>query len=118
MAGLSTLTHNMSNLVLNLSLVPNFISGAILLLVELIGPALAERKDGGTPWHAHRIAERHSLFVLIPIGEGRRMADPDLCPSSACPAEHAAGSRTILYQSQRTSAGVQPCRTSRNSPSW
>ena len=72
----------MSNLVLNLLLVPSFISGAILLLVELIGPALAERKDGGTPWHAHHIAEWHSLFVLIPTGEGRRMADPDFWPSS------------------------------------
>jgi low temperature requirement protein LtrA len=42
----------------------------ILILVELIGPVLAERKDGGTPWHAHHIVERHSLFAIIALGEG------------------------------------------------
>ncbi len=31
---------------------------------------LAERQDGGTPWHAHHIAERHSLFAIIAFGEG------------------------------------------------
>ena len=31
---------------------------------------LAERQDGGTPWHAHHIAERHSLFAIIALGEG------------------------------------------------
>src|SRR5258705_4647253 len=36
-----------------------------------ICPPLAERRDGGTPWHAHHIAERYSLFVLIALGEGR-----------------------------------------------
>lgn len=30
---------------------------------------IAERVDGGTPWHAHHIAERHSLFVIIALGE-------------------------------------------------
>ena len=44
--------------------------GGILLLIELAGPILAERKDGGTPWHAHHIAERHSLFAIIALGEG------------------------------------------------
>ena len=43
---------------------------AILFLMELAGPAFAERKDGGTPWHAHHIAERHSLFAIIALGEG------------------------------------------------
>jgi low temperature requirement protein LtrA len=43
---------------------------AVLLLIELAGPVLAERKDGGTPWHAHHIAERHSLFAIIALGEG------------------------------------------------
>lgn len=42
----------------------------ILALIELAGPVLAERKDGGTPWHAHHIAERHSLFAIIALGEG------------------------------------------------
>lgn len=57
-------------IVLSLSLVPALVFGAILLLIELAGPALAERKDGGTPWHAHHIAERHSLFAVIALGEG------------------------------------------------
>src|SRR6266404_5475915 len=43
---------------------------AILVLVEFAGPALAERRDGGTPWHAHHIVERHSLFAIIALGEG------------------------------------------------
>src|SRR6266478_4811626 len=43
---------------------------AILVLVEFAGPTLAERKDGGTPWHAHHIVERHALFATIALGEG------------------------------------------------
>jgi hypothetical protein len=31
----------------------------ILVLIEMTGPVLAERQAGGTPWHAHHIAERH-----------------------------------------------------------
>lgn len=42
----------------------------IWFLVELAGPALAERKDGGTPWHAEHMTERHSLFAIIALGEG------------------------------------------------
>ena len=42
----------------------------VLALIELAGPVIAERKDGGTPWHAHHIAERYSLFALIALGEG------------------------------------------------
>jgi low temperature requirement protein LtrA len=44
--------------------------GGILVLVEMTGPVLAERQAGGTPWHAHHIAERHSLFAIIALGEG------------------------------------------------
>ena len=44
--------------------------GGILVLIEIAGPILAERQAGGTPWHAHHITERHSLFVLIALGEG------------------------------------------------
>jgi low temperature requirement protein LtrA len=44
--------------------------GGILALVEFAGPVLAERKDGGTPWHAHHIVERHSLFAIVALGEG------------------------------------------------
>jgi low temperature requirement protein LtrA len=42
----------------------------LLWLVELAGPVIAERRDGGTPWHPHHIAERYSLFALIAMGEG------------------------------------------------
>jgi hypothetical protein len=34
------------------------------------GPVLAERRDGGTPWHPHHIAERNALFAIIALGEG------------------------------------------------
>ena len=42
----------------------------ILTLIELAIPVLAERHGGGTPWHAHHIAERHGLFAIIALGEG------------------------------------------------
>ena len=42
----------------------------LLMLIELAGPVIAERRDGGTPWHAHHIAERYSLFAIIALGEG------------------------------------------------
>ncbi len=44
--------------------------GVILALIEMMGPVLAERQDGGTPWHAHHIAERYSLFTIVALGEG------------------------------------------------
>jgi low temperature requirement protein LtrA len=44
--------------------------GSVLVLIEMTGPVLAERRAGGTPWHAHHIAERHSLFTIIALGEG------------------------------------------------
>jgi low temperature requirement protein LtrA len=44
--------------------------GGVLVLVEVAGPVLAERRAGGTPWHAHHIAERYSLFAIIALGEG------------------------------------------------
>jgi low temperature requirement protein LtrA len=42
----------------------------VLVGVELTGPWLAERRDGGTPWHAHHIVERNALFTTIALGEG------------------------------------------------
>jgi low temperature requirement protein LtrA len=42
----------------------------VLGLIELAGPLLAERRDGGTPWHPHHMAERHALFAIIALGEG------------------------------------------------
>src|SRR5262245_56715571 len=44
-----------------LSITVTFILVGMLALIELAGPILAERMDDGTPWHAHHIAERHSL---------------------------------------------------------
>jgi low temperature requirement protein LtrA len=52
------------------SLSVTFILICALALTELAGPILAEHKDGGTPWHAHHIAERYSLFAIIALGEG------------------------------------------------
>jgi low temperature requirement protein LtrA len=40
----------------------------LLLLVEMTGPRLAERKVQ-TPWHPHHIAERYGLLVIITLGE-------------------------------------------------
>ena len=54
----------------HLSAVGAIILVTVLLLIEFAGPVLAERKDGGTPWHAHHIVERHSLFAIIALGEG------------------------------------------------
>jgi low temperature requirement protein LtrA len=42
----------------------------LLILIELAAPMRAERIDGGTPWHAHHIAERYTLFAIIALGEG------------------------------------------------
>ena len=57
-------------IVVAISTLVAFMLGSVLALIELTGPVLAERKDGGTPWHAHHIAERHSLFAIIALGEG------------------------------------------------
>jgi low temperature requirement protein LtrA len=46
------------------------IVATLLLLIELAGPWIAERKHGGTPWHPHHIAERYGLLVIITLGEG------------------------------------------------
>ena len=42
----------------------------VLVVFEMFGPWLAERRMGGTPWHAHHIAERYSLLTIIALGEG------------------------------------------------
>jgi low temperature requirement protein LtrA len=46
-----------------------FAWAALLLLIELGGPAVAETRKGGTPWHPHHIAERYGLLVIIALGE-------------------------------------------------
>jgi low temperature requirement protein LtrA len=57
-------------LLLDLPLGQMFIGVALLVLVELAGPVLGESRGGGTPWHAHHIAERYGLLVIIALGEG------------------------------------------------
>jgi low temperature requirement protein LtrA len=57
-------------IVLDFTLGVTMLLSAILILIELLGPIRAERKNGGTPWHAHHIAERHGLFAIIALGEG------------------------------------------------
>ncbi|MDB5523457.1 MAG: hypothetical protein JWM58_1220 [Rhizobium sp.] len=50
-----------------------FVSFLFVILwssVEMAGPWIAERKAGGTPWHAHHIAERYGLLAIIALGEG------------------------------------------------
>jgi low temperature requirement protein LtrA len=47
-----------------------FAWGALLILIEMVGPVIAERGKGGTPWHAHHIAERYALLTIITLGEG------------------------------------------------
>jgi low temperature requirement protein LtrA len=41
-----------------------------LIGLEMSGPLIAERRKGGTPWHARHIAERYGLLVIITLGEG------------------------------------------------
>ena len=56
--------------IVNPPLGPHVAFASLLALVEMSGPALAERKDGGTPWHAHHMSERHGLLAIIALGEG------------------------------------------------
>ena len=42
----------------------------VLILMEFLGPWIAENVRGGTPWHPHHIAERYSLLTIITLGEG------------------------------------------------
>jgi low temperature requirement protein LtrA len=46
-----------------------FAWAVVLILVEMVGPVIAERGRGGTPWHAHHIAERYGLLTIITLGE-------------------------------------------------
>ena len=42
----------------------------VVFVVDSFGPIFAEKKDGGTPWHPHHIAERYGLLTIIALGEG------------------------------------------------
>jgi low temperature requirement protein LtrA len=52
------------------SVATTFAWAGLLILVECAGPWIAETRRGGTPWHAHHIAERYGLLVIIALGEG------------------------------------------------
>ena len=56
--------------IVDLPLEQTLVIGAVLIGIEMTGPYLAERRKGGTPWHAHHIAERYGLLVIITLGEG------------------------------------------------
>ena len=46
-----------------------FSVAAVLVVVELTGPVIAERRIGGTPWHPHHVSERYGLLTIITLGE-------------------------------------------------
>ena len=46
-----------------------FSVAAVLVIIELTGPVVAERRFGVTPWHPHHIAERYGLLTIITLGE-------------------------------------------------
>ncbi|RDH11145.1 low temperature requirement protein A [Tsukamurella pulmonis] len=52
-----------------LTLTQFVIIGAILFVMELGGPYIAERRMR-TPWNPHHIAERYGLLTIITLGEG------------------------------------------------
>ncbi|WP_127793036.1 low temperature requirement protein A [Agromyces sp. LHK192] len=57
-------------IVVSLPLVPTLVCTVALGVLELVGPYVAEHgREGGTPWHAHHIAERYGLLVIITLGE-------------------------------------------------
>jgi low temperature requirement protein LtrA len=52
------------------SVLATFLWAAVLVLVELAGPVIADRRrTDGTPWHPHHVAERYGLLVIIALGE-------------------------------------------------
>ena len=56
--------------IVDLPIETTFAIAAVLIGIEMIGPFIAQRRKGGTPWHAHHIAERYGLLVIITLGEG------------------------------------------------
>jgi low temperature requirement protein LtrA len=54
--------------VAHLSIAATSAGFVVLLVLEMVGPFLAERR-AGTPWHAGHIAERYGLLVIITLGE-------------------------------------------------
>jgi low temperature requirement protein LtrA len=56
--------------IVDLPIEATFAIALVLIAVEMSGPLIAERRRGGTPWHARHIAERYGLLVIITLGEG------------------------------------------------
>ena len=56
--------------IVDLPIGDDFAIAAVLIALEIAGPFVAQRRKGGTPWHAHHIAERYGLLVIITLGEG------------------------------------------------
>jgi low temperature requirement protein LtrA len=56
--------------IVDLPIATTFAIAAVLIGIEMAGPFIAQRRKGGTPWHAHHIAERYGLLVIITLGEG------------------------------------------------
>ncbi|HEX5585104.1 low temperature requirement protein A, partial [Gaiella sp.] len=56
--------------IVDLPLEATFAMALVLIGIEMSGPWIAERRFGGTPWHARHIAERYGLLVIITLGEG------------------------------------------------
>lgn len=57
-------------ILLRQSVLVAFLCAIALTGVEMLGPYLAQTRKGGTPWHAHHIAERYGLLAIIALGEG------------------------------------------------
>jgi low temperature requirement protein LtrA len=56
--------------IVDLPIEATFAIALVLIGIEMSGPLIAERRRGGTPWHARHIAERYGLLVIITLGEG------------------------------------------------
>ncbi len=57
-------------LIMHTSIAVTFVLVVVLIGMETLGPVIAEYRSGGTPWHAHHIAERYGLLAIIALGEG------------------------------------------------
>ncbi len=57
-------------IIVSSSVATTYLWAVALMAFEMFGPWLAERRMGGTPWHAHHISERYSLLTIIALGEG------------------------------------------------
>nr|WP_066168753.1 low temperature requirement protein A [Gordonia hydrophobica] len=53
-----------------LTLGPTLIGIVVCVVLELLGPGIAETRFRRTPWHPGHIVERYSTLVVITLGEG------------------------------------------------